>query len=163
MNLLFSIINISSSWVFFFLSPFRLFLFYLFFFNEYSFFINWNCVTLTTLGPSCETVDSINVYLHVNCNFRQHLQATFVSFIFSRKELAHWKRPWCWGRWRQEEKGKTEDGMVGCHHQLDGHEFEQAPGFGDGQGSLACCSSWCCKELDMTEWLNYTINCFKNI
>ena len=44
--------------------------------------------------------------------------------------------------WRQEEKGVTEDGMVGWHHQLDGHEFEQAPGAGDGQGSLACCSPW---------------------
>ena len=44
--------------------------------------------------------------------------------------------------WRQEEKGITEDEMVGWHHQLNGHEFEQAPGVGDGQGSLACCSPW---------------------
>ena len=44
--------------------------------------------------------------------------------------------------WRQEEKGMTEDEMVGWHHRLDGHEFEQAPGLGDGQGSLACCSPW---------------------
>ena len=43
---------------------------------------------------------------------------------------------------RQEEKGTTEDEMVGWHHQLDGHEFEQAPGVGDGQGSLLCCSPW---------------------
>ena len=42
--------------------------------------------------------------------------------------------------WRQEEKGMTEDEMVGWHHPLDGHEFEQAPGVGDGQGSLSCCS-----------------------
>ena len=48
----------------------------------------------------------------------------------------------------------TEDGMVEWHHQLNGHEFEQAPGVGDGQGSLACCSSWSCKELDTTEKLN---------
>ena len=48
----------------------------------------------------------------------------------------------------------TEDEMVGWHHQLDGHEFEQAPRVGDGQGSLACCSPWGLKELDMTEWLN---------
>ena len=45
----------------------------------------------------------------------------------------------------------TEDEMVGWHHQLDGHEFEQAPGVGDGQGSLACYSSWGHIELDMTE------------
>ena len=44
--------------------------------------------------------------------------------------------------WRQEEKGTTEDEMVGWHHQLHGHEFEQASGAGDGQGSLACCSPW---------------------
>ena len=53
----------------------------------------------------------------------------------------------------------TEDEMVGWHHQLDGHEFEQAPGVGDGQGSLACCSSWGHKELDMTEQLNWTDGC----
>ena len=44
--------------------------------------------------------------------------------------------------WRQEEKGMREDEMVGWHHQLHGHEFEQAPGVGDGQGSMACCSPW---------------------
>ena len=48
----------------------------------------------------------------------------------------------------------TEDEMVGWHHQLNGHEFEQASGFSDGQGSLACCSPWGHKELDMTEQLN---------
>ena len=58
--------------------------------------------------------------------------------------------------WRQNEKGMTEDEMVGWHHRLDGHEFEQAPGVGDGQGSLVCCSSWGCKELDKTEQLNWT-------
>ena len=45
----------------------------------------------------------------------------------------------------------TEDVMIGWHHQLDGHEFEQAPGVGVEQGSLACYSAWGCKELDMTE------------
>ena len=44
--------------------------------------------------------------------------------------------------WRQEEKGMTEDKMVGCYHQHNGHEFEQAPRDGEGQGSLACCSPW---------------------
>ena len=48
----------------------------------------------------------------------------------------------------------TEDEMVGWHHLLNGHEFEQAPGAGDGQGSLECCSLWGCKELEMTERLN---------
>ena len=58
--------------------------------------------------------------------------------------------------WRQEEKGTTEDEMVGWRHRLDGHDSEQAPGIGDGQGSLACCSPWGRKELDTTEWLNWT-------
>ena len=56
--------------------------------------------------------------------------------------------------WRQEEKGMTEDEMVGWHYRLNGHEFEQAPGDGEGQGSLTCCRPWGCKELDMSEWLN---------
>ena len=50
----------------------------------------------------------------------------------------------------------TEDEMFEWHHQLDQHEFEQAPEVGDGQGSLACCSPWGPKESDMTERLNYT-------
>ena len=58
--------------------------------------------------------------------------------------------------WRWEEKGTTEDEMVGYHHWLDGHEFEQALGIGDGQGSLVCCSLWGRKELDTTELLNWT-------
>ena len=50
----------------------------------------------------------------------------------------------------------TEDEMVGWHHQLDGHEFEKAPGVGDGQGSLECYSPWGCKVSDTTERLNRT-------
>ena len=57
--------------------------------------------------------------------------------------------------WRQE-KGTTEDRLVGWHHQLDGYEFEQALGDGKGQGSPACCSAWGHKELDMTEPLKTT-------
>ena len=57
--------------------------------------------------------------------------------------------------WSQEEKGTTEDEMVGWHHWLDGLEFEQAPGVGDGQGSLGCCSPWGHKGSDTTEWLNW--------
>ena len=52
---------------------------------------------------------------------------------------------------RQEEKGMRENEMVGWHHRLDGHAFEQALGVGDGQGSLACCSPWGGKESDTTE------------
>ena len=58
--------------------------------------------------------------------------------------------------WGQEEKGMTEDEMVGWHHWLDERESGWTPGVGDGQGSLACCDSWGCKESDTTERLNWT-------
>ena len=58
--------------------------------------------------------------------------------------------------WGQEEKGTTEDEMAGWHHGLDGRESEWTPGVGDGQGGLACCDSWGCKESDTTELLNWT-------
>ena len=58
--------------------------------------------------------------------------------------------------WEQEEKGTAVDEMAGWHHRLNGHEFEWTLGVGDGQGGLACCDSWGCKESDTTEWLNWT-------
>ena len=58
--------------------------------------------------------------------------------------------------WGQEEKVTTEDEIAGWHHPLDGRESEWSPGVGDGQGGLACCDSWGCKESDATEWLNWT-------
>ena len=58
--------------------------------------------------------------------------------------------------WGQEEKGMTEDETVRWHHWLNEHEFDQAPGVGDGQGSLVCCSPWGHKKLDKTERLNCT-------
>ena len=71
------------------------------------------------------------------------------------EELTHWKT--LVGKvWRQEEKGTTENEIVGWHHWLDGPEFEQVLGVSDGQGSLACCSPWGCKESDTTERLNST-------
>ena len=56
--------------------------------------------------------------------------------------------------WGQEEKGTTEHEMAEWHHRVDGHEFEQTLGVGDGQGGLVCCDSWGPKESDMTEQLN---------
>ena len=58
--------------------------------------------------------------------------------------------------WGQEEKGTTEDEMAGWYHWLNGRESEWPPGVGDGQGGLACCDSWGCKESNTTEWLNWT-------
>ena len=94
------------------------------------------------------------------------------SWIFIGRTDAEAETPICWppdaknwliGKesdsgedWRQEEKGTTEDEMVRLHHWLNRHEFEQALGDGDGQGSLVCCSPWGCKESDTTERLNWT-------
>ena len=80
----------------------------------------------------------------------QYFKATWCE------ELTHLKRPWCWERLGQGEKGTTEDEMVGWHHWLNGYEFEQAPGVGEGQGGLACCSPWGCKESEAIEQLNWT-------
>ena len=67
-----------------------------------------------------------------------------------------WKDPVAGKDWGQEEKGMTEDEMVGWRHRSDGHGFGWTPGVGDGQGGLACCGSWGRKELDTTERLNWT-------
>ena len=67
-----------------------------------------------------------------------------------------WKDPDAGKDWGQEEKGMTEDEMVWCHHQLNGHGFGWTPGDGDGQGGLACYDSWGHKELDMTKQPNWT-------
>ena len=67
-----------------------------------------------------------------------------------------WKDPDAGKDWGQEEKGTTEDEMVGWHHRFNGHEFGWTPGDGNGQGGLACYSSWVCKQLYKTEQLNWT-------
>ena len=67
-----------------------------------------------------------------------------------------WKDPDAGIDWGQEQKGTTEDEMVGWHHRLNGHGFEWTPGVGDRQGGLECCGSWGCKESDTTERLNWT-------
>ena len=84
--------------------------------------------------------------------------------LFSRpKGLLHWPpdaKNWLTGKdpdarkdWGQEEKGTTEDEMVGWYHQLNGHEFEQVPGIGDGQGSRVCCSPWGRKvRIEQLNW-----------
>ena len=72
------------------------------------------------------------------------------------KSWLTWKDPDAGKDWRWEEKGTTEDEMVGWHHWLNGHKFEQALGVGDGQGRVMCCSLWGHTELDTTEQLNWT-------
>ena len=98
---------------------------------------------------------------------REAWRAAIHGVAKSRTQLSDWTelnwtmQNWLIGKdpdarkdWRQE-KGMTEDEMVGWHHWLNVHEFEQALGVGDGKGSLACCGPWAHKESDMTEQLNW--------
>ena len=121
---------------------------------------SWYCIAL-----------SIDRYFNKWCwNYWVSIWGKKTAILYKSilKEInIHWK-VWCWSSntlatwckelklirkypdagkdWRQEEKGMTEDKMVGWHHQLNGHEFEQALGDGEGQGSLACCSPWATKQ-----------------
>ncbi|CAN0544734.1 unnamed protein product [Rangifer tarandus platyrhynchus] len=79
-------------------------------------------------------------------------------FSHLSEELTHWERPWCWERWKAEGEGEAEDEMVGWHHRLNGLEFVQTPGDGEGQGSLVCCSPWGPKQLGKTERLTHNVS-----
>ena len=81
---------------------------------------------------------------------------TSILWLPNVKNWLIWKDPDAGKYWRQEEKGTTEDEMVGWHHRLKGHEFEQTPGDSEGQGSLVCYSPWDREELDTTWQLNKT-------
>ena len=72
-----------------------------------------------------------------------------------------WKDPDAGKDWRQEETGMTEDEMAGWYHWVDGHEFEQAPGVGDGQGSPVCCSPWVTKsQTRLRDWTELNVVCY---
>ena len=78
------------------------------------------------------------------------------------KEPTHWKRPWCWERLKVGGEGKDRE-RDGWMASLNGHEFEQSPRDGEGQGNLACCSPWGHKELDMSEHLNNNSNIYSQL
>ena len=105
------------------------------------------------------------------------LNILWKDWCWSFNPLATWCKSWLIRKdpdvgkdWRQGEKGTTKDKMIDWHHWLNGHEFEQAPGDGEGQGSLVCCSPQGCNESNMTDWLNnknnnlrlayYFVKCF---
>ena len=90
--------------------------------------------------------------------FTARTDAEAEASVLCPRDAKNWlfrKDPDAGKDWRQEEKGTTEDEMVGRHHQLNGHEFEQALGVGDGQGGLACCSPWVSKS--QTWLINWNI------
>ena len=105
----------------------------------------------------CKKIKPVNPTGHQPWTFIGRTDAKTVASILqppNTKNCLIRKDPDAGKDWRLEKKGTTEDEMVGWHHRLNEHEFEQVLGVGDGQGRLACCSSRGCKELDMTEWLN---------
>ena len=114
-----------------------------------------------TLGSplDCKEVKLVNLKGNQYWIFIGKTDAEAETPIFWPPDVKNWlvrKDPDAGKDWRQEEKGMTEDEMVGWQHWLNGHEFEQAPGVGDGQGSLECCSLWGCKDSDTTEQLSWT-------
>ena len=110
--------------------------------------VSWNHVNLLLKLSPRQSVDNSSLRILSNSNLcnprRTYGWNDWCSNTFATwcKELTIEKDPDTGKDWRQEEKGMTEDEMVGWHHWLDGHEFEQAPGVGDGQRSLMCCSPW---------------------
>ena len=120
----------------------------------------WTVVLEKTLESPlhCKEIPPVHPKGNKSWIFIGRTDAIVETPIFWPPDVKNWligKDPDSGKDWRQEEKGMTEDEMVGWHHRLYGHEFEQAPGVGDGQGSLVCCSPWGCKELDTTERLNW--------
>ena len=121
----------------------------------------WTVVFEKTLVSTldCKEIKPVNPKGNQSWIFIGRIDAEAETLILWPPDVKNWligKVPDAGKDWRQQEKGTTEDEMVGWHHWLDGHEFEQVSGVGDGQGSLACRSPWGCKESDTTERLNWT-------
>ena len=120
----------------------------------------WTVVLEKTLEVSldCKEIQPVNPKGNQSWIFIGRTNAEAETPILWPPDVKNWfidKDPDAGKDWRKEEKEMTEDEMVGWHHWLHGHEFEQALGVGDGQGSLAGCSPWDCKESDMTKQLDW--------
>ena len=121
----------------------------------------WTAVLEKTLESSldCKEIKPVNPKEKQSWKFigRTFVEAeTPIIWPSDVKNWAIWKDSNAGKDWWQEDWGTTEGEIIGWHHWLNGHEFEQAPEIGDGQWSLVCCSPWGRKESDMTEWLNWT-------
>ena len=121
----------------------------------------WTVVLEKTLESpfDCKKIQLVNPKWNQSWLFIGRTDAEAETPILWTPDVKKWltgKDPDAGKDWRWEEKGMTEDEMVGWHHWLNGHEFEQAPGAVDGQEGLACCSPWGYKESDTTELLNWT-------
>ena len=106
----------------------------------------------------CKEIESVHPKGNLSWIFIGRTDAEAEAPVLWPLDMKNWltgKYPDAGKDWRQE-KGMTEDEMVGWHYQLNGLDFKQSLGVGDGQRSLVCCSPWGHKELDMTEWLNWS-------
>ena len=114
----------------------------------------WSVVLEKTLKSplDCKEIKAVNPKRNIHC---KDWRWSWNSSADGKNWLI-WKDPDAGKDWRQKEKGMTEGKMVGWYHWLNKHEFQQALGAADGQGSLVCCSPWGCKESDTTEQLNWT-------
>ena len=110
---------------------------------------------LRVLWTTRRSNQSVLKKISPGCSLERHVEAE--TPILWPPDVKNWligKDPDSWKDWRQEEKGTTEDKMAGWHHWLDGRESEWTPGVGDGQGGLACCSSWVPKsQTGLNDWL----------
>ena len=121
----------------------------------------WSVVLEKTLESplNCKEIQPINPKGNQSWIFIGRTDAKAETPIVWPPDVKKWlieKDPAAGKHWRQE-KGTTEDEMVGWHHRLNGREFEQAPGVGDGQGGPVCCSPWCRCESGMTERLSTSL------
>ena len=128
----------------------------------------WTVVLEKTLESplDCKEVQPVHLKGNQSRVFIGRTDVEAVIPIFWPPDEKSWligKDPDTGKDWRQEEKGKTEDEMVGLHHRLNGHGFGWTPGVGDGQGCLVCCGSWGGKESDTTEQLNWTELILRNL
>ena len=119
----------------------------------------WTVVLEKTLESplDCKEIKPINPNGNQSWLFIGRTDAEAEAPLLWPLDVKSWltrKDPDVGKNWRQKEKGTTEGEIVGWHHQLNGLEFEKAPGVGDRQGSMVCYSPWGHKESDMTEWLN---------
>ena len=129
--------------------------------NNINFYIFWTVVLEKTLESplDCKEIQSVHPKGDQSWVFIGRIDVKAETPILwppDMKSRLIWKDPDAGKDWRQEEKGMTEDEMAGWHHRLNGHGFGWTPGVGDGQGGLACCGLWGCKESDTTEQQNWT-------
>ena len=120
----------------------------------------WTVVLEKTLESplDCKEIKPVNPKGNQSWIFISRTDAEAETPIVWPPDGTNWltgKDPDAGKDWRQEENRMTEDELAGWHQRLNGHEFEQVPGLGDGQGGLACCSPWGHKESDLTEQLNW--------